>query len=290
MIPKPGLLLADWDESKGPVVIETLLPDITEPPEVLAAQMYVSAQNVFSSEQFSEISFCLPLLKIKRKVKIFFNYVEDHTVRGGRRPFIFCIFLDLDTRDTTFELFDEFIEGQIDKYRKGTLPDLKAIQLQIIEQLMEAPNLFQDPRSEGQKANESSLSDLTILKVFCEKCRKVIRIPIVKEELREQGRVPYTKIHLHGEKSPLERHGFKLKLDMDFSLLNLTYIDGEGHIDTSMENETNRQKLRYKVGPWQPEEIAILKAEMAKGTPSHRLARLLSRTIRDVEGKMEKVK
>jgi hypothetical protein len=292
MATEPGLLLADWDETKGPVVIQNLLPNITEPPEVLAAQMYVSAQNVFSSEQFSEISFCLPLLKVKRKVKIFFNYVEDKMVRGGRRPFILCIFLDLDTRDTTFEILDDIIEEEIGKYRKGNPLNLISIQAELMDRLKTPELPAQEVDAElAEVATESpATSDLTILKVFCEKCQKAIRINIDKEKMPKPERIPFTFTYLHGGKSPAGRHGIELKLDGNLSLLGLTYVDGAGHADVSIEEGVDLRKIRYKVGPWQPDEIATLKAEIAKCTPSHRLARILSRTIRDIETKMEQLK
>ncbi len=292
MAVEPGLLLADWDETKGPVVIQNLLPNITEPPEVLAAQMYVSAQNVFSSEQFSEISFCLPLLKVKKKVKIFFNYVEDKKVRGGRRPFILCIFLDLDTRDTTFEILDDIIEGEIGKYRNGNPLNLNTIQAELIDRLKSPELPTQEVDAElAEVATESpATSDLTILKVFCEKCQKAIRINIDKEKMPKPERIPFTFTYLHGGKSPAGRHGIELKLDGNLSLLGLTYVDGGGHADVSIEEGVDLRKIRYKVGPWQPDEITTLKAEMAKCTPSHRLARILSRTIRDIETKMEQLK
>ncbi len=287
----PGLLLADWDEAKGPIVIQNLLPDITEPPEVLAAQMYVSAQNVFSSEQFSEISFCLPLLKVKRKVKIFFNYVEDKTVRGGRRPFILCIFLDLETRDTTFEVLDDIIEEEIGKYRKGNALELSGLQGQIIDRLKtpKLPPQEEDsslPESEGEVPS----GDLTILKVFCEKCHHAIRINIDKEKMPKPERIPFTFTYVHGSKSPAGRHGIELKLDGKLSLLGVKYMDGAGHADVSIEEDVDIRNIRYKVGPWQPDEIATLRAEISKGTPSQRLSRMLSRTIRDVECKMAQMK
>ncbi len=67
-------------------------------------------------------------------------------------------------------------------------------------------------------------------------------------------------------------------------------MDGAGHADVSIEEDVDIRNIRYKVGPWQLEEIDTLKAEMAKGTPSQRISRILSRTIRDVEGKMKQLK
>ncbi len=287
----PGLLLADWDEAKGPVVIQNLLPDITEPPEVLAAQMYVSAQNVFSSEQFSEISFCLPLLKVKRKVKIFFNYVEDTAVRGGRRPFILCLFLDLDTRDTTFEVLDDIIDEEIGKYRKGSPLDLGSLQGEIINRLKTPKAPAKDEEvSLPEAESEVPSGDLTILKVFCEKCHRAIRINFDKEKMPKPQRIPFTFTYVHGSKSPEGRHGIELKLDGKLSVLGVKYMDGAGHADVSIEEDVDIRNIRYKVGPWQQDEIATLKEEMAKGTPSQRLSRMLSRTIRDIECKMEQMK
>jgi len=288
----PGLLLADWDETKGPVVVQFLLPEIIEPPEVLAAQMYISAQNVFSSEQFSEISFCLPLLKVKRKVKIFFNYVEDSNVRGGRRPFIFCVFLELETRDTTFEKVDDVIEGAIVNYRKEKSLDLSAIQAQVVD-CLKTPEVYSSQKEVlevPEIAKEVPTGDLTILKVFCEKCSKAIRINIDKDKMPKPERIPFTFTYLHGGKSPAGRHGIALKLDGNLSLLGLTYVDSTGHADVSVEEGVDLRNIRYKVGPWQSEEIAFLRAESKKGTPSHRLSRMLSRTIRDVENKIEQLK
>ncbi len=283
----PGLLLADWDEARGPVVVQTLMPDITEPPEVLAAQMYVSAQNVFSNEQFSAISFSLPLLKIKRKVKIFFNYVEDKTVRGGRRPFIFCIFLDLDTRDTTFEVLDEIIDGEIAKYRVGNPLDLNGIQSQIIDRLKTPALPAPEEEAPEEEASQPPSADSRILKVICEKCQKAIRIKIDRDKIPNRDRIPYTYRYPHGDKSPAGRHSIELKLDGNLSLLALTHVNGAGHTD---EEKKDLRQTKFKVGPWQPEELATLKEEMEKGTPSHRLSRLLSRTISDVEGKMKQMK
>ncbi|OLS14167.1 MAG: hypothetical protein RBG13Loki_2217 [Promethearchaeota archaeon CR_4] len=292
MVVAPGLLLADWDETKGPVVIQFLLPDIVEPPEVLAAQMYVSAQNVFSSEQFSEISFCLPLLKVKRKVKIFFNYVEDTNVRGGRRPFIFCVFLELETLDTTFEKVDDVIEGEIADYRNGKNLNLSAIQTQVVNCLKTPKKIpSQEVAAEVPEGEtEVPSEDLTILKVFCEKCSKAIRINIDKDKMPKPERIPFTFTYLHGGKSPAGRHGIELKLDGNLAILGITYVDRGGHADVSVEEGVDLRKIRWKVGPWQPEEMAFLRAEVKKGTPSHRLSRLLSRTIRDIETKIEQLK
>ncbi|MFX1512582.1 MAG: hypothetical protein ACFFCQ_08345 [Promethearchaeota archaeon] len=99
------IVLAKWDEEEGPIVISYYPPKnpITNDPDDLAIQSFMSGQSIFGGEEFGKISVTIPFMAYNAKGKIFFDFIEDRTVRGGRLPFLLGIFVE-DTFDES--LFD----------------------------------------------------------------------------------------------------------------------------------------------------------------------------------------
>ncbi|MHA1730292.1 MAG: hypothetical protein ACTSU5_00020 [Promethearchaeota archaeon] len=294
----PGILLTDWDEKEGPMVIVESLPGIDEPAEILATQSYLSAQNVFSSVEFSRISFSLPNLKIRRKMKIYFDVVEDESVRGGRRPFMLAVYFPLETPDSFLERFDDVVHPYVEGYKDGVKPDAAKLQDDVARfYLSEYPKYLEAREKggpEGTVAEEpvavTSPEDSVILKIYCEICKREIPMEVAKSNPSSGGFfMTYTYLHGFGEEG-LDPHGLKVTVGKDGTLTKVEYVDAEGHAVTPGSVRSRDLKdFRVKVGPWRPDEVKQLKDELGRGTPPHRIAVLLQRTIKDVEKKVGEV-
>lgn len=129
---KPPIILADWDEEKGPLIIDSLFPDtsdnIDDSPEVLVTRCYISAQSIFARVAFSKINFNIPMVGIKKLAIVFFDVVEDATVRGDKRPFILVIFAPLDTNYGQIDPIGEIVEPYLVQYKNDTIPNLHELQ------------------------------------------------------------------------------------------------------------------------------------------------------------------
>ncbi|MFX0209481.1 MAG: hypothetical protein ACFFDT_26085, partial [Candidatus Hodarchaeota archaeon] len=108
------VVLAKWDEEEGPVVINHYPPKnpIANDPDDLAIQSFMSGQSIFGGEEFGKITVTMPFISYNAKGKIFFDFMEDKTVRGGRLPFLLGIFV----KDGFDESFFDAIEVETAKF------------------------------------------------------------------------------------------------------------------------------------------------------------------------------
>ncbi|GAB4311338.1 MAG: hypothetical protein Kow0069_11700 [Promethearchaeota archaeon] len=289
----PELLLTDWHEELGPVVIEQSLGEIHEPAELLATQSYVSAQNVFSSEEFARITFSIPQLKIRRKARIYFDVVEDETVRGGRRPFMLVAFFPLDFADANFDVLDPLVAPVLDNYKKGVVPNLSSLRNSLAKKMGGGQSLGaaippppQSSTTDGGELSEQRTRSEVNLKVFCSRCSREIEINLTGEVGAEEG-VFHTYTNVHGFDDPnVEPHGLRVKTDAKGRLVRVEMVDADGEPLGGA-----RGPIVRKVGPWSKAEVALLRAELASGDlkPAHALAEELQRTVKDVEKMIDKL-
>lgn len=289
---QPGLLLSDWDEAVGPQIVGELLPGITEAAEVLAAQSYMSAQNVFCSAEFSSISFTLPNLKIQRKTKFYFDVVPDPEVRGGQRPFLLAVYLPLNAPDALFIKLDPVIESAVKQYKAGQIPSLEELQAKVHDLMLgklSTEDIGAEESEIADKIAEETEAETLILKIHCEICKREIPFAISKSSITEDIRPgkpfsEYTYLHGFGEED-IEPHGLKVTVDANYNLTKVEYVDDEGHRISPFQ-ERDLKDLRIRVGPWRPPEVKTLKEQVQKGTPSQTIARMVQRTIKDVDKKI----
>ncbi len=202
---KPGIILADWDEEIGPVIVKSIFPALgggtVNTPEIIVTRCYVSAESIFAKEKFSKIHFNLPLITIKKLAVVNFDVIADDSVRGSRRPFMLVLFVPLDTNYTVTDALLPITAPFIEAYKAGQVPDLGVLQNQVAA-VLEA-GIQKDLAGDASKAElKKELSDLVkehlarlsgqgiSLKVFacpdcgtlvypdeiaCTKCRFIIR-------------------------------------------------------------------------------------------------------------------
>jgi len=301
--PAPGLFLSDWDERQGPRVVGQIMPEIDEDPEMLATSSYMSAQHVFSSAEFSRISFTLPNLKIRRKIKLYFDVVSDYAVRGGMRPFLIAVLVPIDVPDAFFANVDPLIELAQEQYKEGTVPDLAALQLQIQGMDYRVPSPLGSetentekiaPPAEGGDENppiqEAPLEQVVRLKIYCEICKKDLPIAFSRAQLRkmpDSDLAEYTYIHAFDEEG-LEPHGLRISVDQEGVLAKLEYVDVAGNRISPVQ-EQDLEGMTPAAGPWTTQELETLMVEIKNGTPKRSLARLFQRPVAEIEIKLQEI-
>ncbi|MHA1714149.1 MAG: zinc ribbon domain-containing protein [Promethearchaeota archaeon] len=144
VIDKPPIILADWDEEKGPIVVKSLFKEdsvtIEDSPEVLVSRCFISAQSIFARDPFRKINFSLPMVPIKKQAFVFFDVIEDADVRGGKRPFLLIIFVPIDTKHGMMDVVADFVEPYIVEYKSGRIPNLQELQDGILDILKAQDN------------------------------------------------------------------------------------------------------------------------------------------------------
>ncbi len=132
---KPNVILADWDEEIGPVIVKAIFPALdgstANSPEIIATRCYVTAESIFAKEKFSKIHFNLPMITIKQLAVVNFDVISDESVRGSRRPFMLVLFVPLDTSYTVTDSLLQVTAPFIETYKAGIVPDLEALQGQV---------------------------------------------------------------------------------------------------------------------------------------------------------------
>ena len=157
----PWIILADWDEEIGPIIVKALYPEeVDNPnennPEVIVSRSYISAQSIFAKEQFSKIRFNLPMVSIKKLAVVLFDIISDPSVRGQQRPFILIVFTPLTTPYAVTDVIVEVAEPFIHNYKNGRVPDLGLLQEYVQEILEKGPEAVRSGMSKAELKKEFS--------------------------------------------------------------------------------------------------------------------------------------
>ncbi len=106
-----GFILAKWDESLGPVIISVYPENFIKDPDLFAVQCFSQSQFIFGGEEFVKISFVMPLVHLQSDAMLFFDYIPDKAVRGGRHPILLIL------------MYEEKIPRSIINRYKGKIND-----------------------------------------------------------------------------------------------------------------------------------------------------------------------
>ncbi|MBD3185811.1 hypothetical protein GF325_03195 [Candidatus Bathyarchaeota archaeon] len=160
---KPSMILADWDEEIGPIIVDSLdagmlLSSDDDNPEVLISRCYISAQSIFAREKFKQINFILPMVSIDRHAIVFLDVVTDSKVRGGKRPFILAIFVPSGTKYAVADTLVETIQPMLISYKQGQRLNLNPIQEETVR-ILEASQQNEDFTLEALD-QEKTLGDM----------------------------------------------------------------------------------------------------------------------------------
>ena len=105
-----GFILAKWNEVIGPEIVTVYPDNFIEDPNLIAIQCFSSSQFVFGGEQFIQLSLIMPFIYLHLEAVLFFDYILDDSVRGGRSPILLILLYD-----------DTIPRSIIDQYHEGVL-------------------------------------------------------------------------------------------------------------------------------------------------------------------------
>ncbi|MHA1683722.1 MAG: hypothetical protein ACTSUE_22480 [Promethearchaeota archaeon] len=253
---KPPLILADWDEEHGPLIIDSIFPEnsnvIDDSPEVLITRCYISAQSIFARVPFSKINFNIPMVGIKKLAIVFFDVVDDESVRGDKRPFILVIFAPLDTNYGLVAPISEIVEPYVEKYKDDTIPDLEELQ-EKLEHLLE--HYEYEP-----------------VEVTAE-----TQLPPAAGTAGTAGTA--------GMAGPNLR--IRTTVKSGSSNVSRAQTSIAKKIERSSYLDIGNKMFSIRVGPWKPAEIESLEKLVAEGVSSREIAKTIHRTLKDVQQKIE---
>lgn len=112
-----SLIFAAWHESIGVDFLVAYPPDQAPEPEINAIRCIATGSFVFGSVDFKPTSFILPFHYLHAKVGIFFDYVLDTSVRGGRKPLMLATFFNEQVPSIMIEQFMEEIAEQFAEFK-----------------------------------------------------------------------------------------------------------------------------------------------------------------------------
>ncbi|NMC05500.1 MAG: zinc ribbon domain-containing protein [Candidatus Lokiarchaeota archaeon] len=316
---KPGVILADWDEEIGPVIVKSIFPALdagtANNPEVIATRCYVSAESIFAKEKFSKIHFNLPLIAIKKLAVVSFDIISDDTVRGAHRPFMLILFVPLDTSYSITDALLQVTEPFIETYKGGQVPDLEALQDKALA-VLESGAGTSPARDSSKEELKKELSELvkehmtrlgsqgislnvykcpgcgTLVypdEIACTKCRLIIRTycdrcnALVERNLKQCSRCG----------NPNRRYDGMIKLEVQKDVDELDLLAETGLADTARDTNVSHVARSLGLDPEQDfdasssdleKEIEALKLKLDDQQKKTTKARLFETFTRNYGG------
>ncbi|MHA2049460.1 MAG: PAS domain S-box protein [Promethearchaeota archaeon] len=116
-----GIIFCRWDENLG-VKIEAIYPkDAFENPELIAVKSFSISQFIFGGDQFRPTSVILPFPHLNSNAAIYFDYVQDESIRSGVLPLSLIIYYNEKIPKNIVNQFSTFILKQFEDIKKNYL-------------------------------------------------------------------------------------------------------------------------------------------------------------------------
>ncbi|NMC07094.1 MAG: hypothetical protein GYA24_17895 [Candidatus Lokiarchaeota archaeon] len=314
---KPSIILADWNEERGPLIIDSLFPeqsgDLDDSPEVLVTRCYINAQSIFARADFSKINFSVPMVSIKKLAIVFFDIVPDDKVRGGKRPFILVVFVPIETSYSLIEPISKVIDPFLDLYKHETIPELVVLQDQVAATIEKEKSARQKPEQVTPFIPTSQATPAPQKEVFASTPPRVTKPakPPVKvrtsldaqpgpiEAARPTQRKPTATPPYKPVEKPLPNEGDSTSIPglRKFSTIKFSTKSGSGSREPSPTLSPEQQDLIEKVRSkgwvlksWNPEDVERLKQLLSEGKDPREIAEYLHRELKQVQKKIEELK
>ncbi len=150
-----GIIFCRWDENLG-IKIEAVHPkDAFENPELISVKSFSISQFIFGGDEIRPTSVILPFPHLNSNAAIYFDYVQNESIRGGLLPLSLIIYYNEKIPKNIINQFSSFILKQFDDIKKNysnkkqVVDILESIHSTIINQIA----LFQ-PSIEALKIAE----------------------------------------------------------------------------------------------------------------------------------------
>jgi len=98
------IIFSRWDEIQGIEILSVYPENKVSDPELIAIRCLSIAEFIFGGESFTrKVSIIVPISHLKVKAAIYFDFVTDSAVRGGKLPLSLVALFEEGTPDATIE-------------------------------------------------------------------------------------------------------------------------------------------------------------------------------------------
>ena len=116
-----------------------------EDADLIAMQCFSASQFIFGGEKFERISFTMPLVYLEKDATLFFDYIEDENVRGGRSLILLILIYERTVPRAIITQLQPYIYRVIEKMKNNPTADnvtplLVKIYSRIFQELVELPS------------------------------------------------------------------------------------------------------------------------------------------------------
>ncbi|MFX1373397.1 MAG: PAS domain S-box protein [Promethearchaeota archaeon] len=116
-----GIIFCRWDENLG-IKIDAIYPeDAFENPELIAIKSFSISQFIFGGDQIKPTSVILPIPHLNSNAAIYFDSVEDESIRGGVFPLCLIIYYNENIPKNIINQFSSFIVQQFGELKSNYL-------------------------------------------------------------------------------------------------------------------------------------------------------------------------
>ncbi|MFX0139248.1 MAG: PAS domain S-box protein, partial [Candidatus Hodarchaeota archaeon] len=114
-----GIIFCRWDENLG-IKINAVYPnDAFENPELISIKSFSISQFIFGGDQFRPASVILPFPHLNSNAAIYFDSVDDESIRGGVLPLSLIIYYNQKIPKNIINQFSSFIIKQFEDIKKN---------------------------------------------------------------------------------------------------------------------------------------------------------------------------
>jgi len=113
-----GIIFSRWDEIIGLKILTTYPESIVDDPEGIALKCFSISQFVFEGEQAKKSAFILPLPQLSAKAAIYYDYVQDTSVRGNRLPLSIILIYQEKIPNSIIDKFNSLVLDKFEHIKK----------------------------------------------------------------------------------------------------------------------------------------------------------------------------
>ena len=114
-----GIIFCRWDENLG-IKVEAVHPkDAFDNPELISIKSFSISQFIFGGGEFKPSSVILPFPHLKSNAAIYFDYIENESIRGGKLPLSLIVYYDQKIPKNIINQFSSYILKEFDDIKKN---------------------------------------------------------------------------------------------------------------------------------------------------------------------------
>nr|MDO8110473.1 ADP-ribosylation factor-like protein [Candidatus Sigynarchaeota archaeon] len=153
------VIFSRWDELEGIEILSVYPENRVSDPELIAIRCLSIAEFIFGGQSFSEkVSFVLPIAHLKVRAAIYYDFIADKSVRGGKLPLSLVALFKEDTAEGIIEKAKPVMESGFEKM-KNSIKDREQLR-KILREIYEV--LFTSKKAgevEGKKSKPKGVSN-----------------------------------------------------------------------------------------------------------------------------------